>query len=449
VRAIRTYRPLVVLNGWSGTPADGHGQHQLAGQLAPLAFAAAADPARYPEQIAEGLRPWQARKLYVRHGFAGDPATATLRLPTGKLDPVLGRSYHEIGIEGRVQQRSQETGAIEARGAKTSNLDLVADLTGRARPAPGIETGVFDGIDTSLAALPALAGLPSGSLATELANMDVSARQALASPYLVRAPARLVPDLATGLTAARAALAAASRLNAPAAARAEAEFLLAIKVAQFEDALLRASGVAVDALADREVAAAGESLGVGVHLFTPEGSTVTAGPSALAAPAGWTSATAAAESDDSERNPFARFFGDQPTRSDRFEVQVAADAGPTTPYWLAAPRTGPVFTWAGVPTALQTQPFQPPLVTARVPLTLGGVEVVVERPVQHRYADPVRGEIRRNVEVVPAVSVAFDEPLAIVPARPPGRARSASACAARRSRRAPARCAWWRRPAGR
>jgi hypothetical protein len=85
------------------------------------------------------------------------------------------------------------------------------------------------------------------------------------------------------------------------------------------------------------------------------------------------------------------------------------------PYWLTTPRTGPVFTWAGVPTALQTQPFQPPLVAARVPLTIGGVEVVVERPVQYRYADPVRGEIRRNVEVVPAVSVAFDEPLAIVP----------------------------------
>ena len=62
VRAIRRYRPLVILNGWSGTPADGHGQHQLAGKLAPLAFAAAADPAKYPEQIAEGLRPWQPQE---------------------------------------------------------------------------------------------------------------------------------------------------------------------------------------------------------------------------------------------------------------------------------------------------------------------------------------------------------------------------------------------------
>ena len=51
VRVIRTYRPLVVYSRFSGTPADGHGQHQLAGKLTPLAFKAAADPAQFPEQI--------------------------------------------------------------------------------------------------------------------------------------------------------------------------------------------------------------------------------------------------------------------------------------------------------------------------------------------------------------------------------------------------------------
>ena len=124
VRAIRAYRPLVILNGWSGTSADGHGQHQLAGRLAPLALAAAADPARYPEQIAEGLRPWQARKLYVRQAFSPDAAAPTLRLPTGTVDPVLGRSFFEIAMEGRSQHKSQEMGVLEVRGPKASNLIL-------------------------------------------------------------------------------------------------------------------------------------------------------------------------------------------------------------------------------------------------------------------------------------------------------------------------------------
>jgi LmbE family N-acetylglucosaminyl deacetylase len=413
VRAIRRYRPLVVLNGWSGTPADGHGQHQLAGTLAPLAFAAAADPAKYPEQLAEGLRPWRARKLYVRHGFGADPATATLWLPTGTLDPVLGRTFNEIAMEGRSQHKSQEMGVVEARGARTSNLDLVANLTGAAAGVP--ERSVFDGIDTSLAGLAALAGLPAGSLSTELAAMDAAAAQALASADVLRAPAKVVPVLARGLAAARAARTAAAALSAPAGARAEVDFLLAIKVGEFEDALVRASGIVVDALADREVASAGDTLKVNVNVFQSDGTPVTAGASTLAVPAGWSAAPAPPAEAAAGGSPFARFFREEPTRTEPWQVTVAADALPTQPYWLRTPRTGPVFTWTGVPTALQTLPFEPPPVVARVPLTIGGAAVTVERPVVFRYADAVRGEIRRDVAIVPAVSVAFDETLAIVP----------------------------------
>ena len=69
VRAISTFRPLVIISRFSGTPADGHGQHQLAGYLTPIAFKAAADPNMFPEQFREGLKPWQAKKLYVGQGF--------------------------------------------------------------------------------------------------------------------------------------------------------------------------------------------------------------------------------------------------------------------------------------------------------------------------------------------------------------------------------------------
>ena len=418
VRAIRRYRPLVILNGWSGTPADGHGQHQLAGTLAPLAFAAAADAAKYPEHLAEGLRPWQARKLYVRHGFGADPAAATLRLPTGTLDPVLGRSYFEIAMEGRSQHKSQEMGVIEGRGAKTSNLRLITNLT----PAVGepstrkiVETSVFAGIDTSLVGLAALAGLPQGALATELAAMDAAAAEALASADIVRAPVTLVPVLARGLAAARAARTAAAALSATADAKAEADFLLTLKVAEFEDALVRASGIVVDALAEREVASAGDTLRVNVNMFQPDGAPVTAGPSTLVVPAGWTAAPAPPPEAAPGGSPFARFFREEPTRTDQWQVTVAADALPAQPYWLRTRRTGPVFTWSGVPPALQTRPFEPPAVIARVPLTIGGAAVTVERPVVFRYADSVRGEIRRDLAIVPAVTVAFDETLAIVP----------------------------------
>jgi LmbE family N-acetylglucosaminyl deacetylase len=65
VRVIRTFHPDVLVARFSGTDRDGHGHHQASAILTKEAFRAAADPNRFPEQIKEGLLPWQAKKLYV------------------------------------------------------------------------------------------------------------------------------------------------------------------------------------------------------------------------------------------------------------------------------------------------------------------------------------------------------------------------------------------------
>jgi LmbE family N-acetylglucosaminyl deacetylase len=107
VRVIRTFRPLVIYSRFTGTPADGHGHHQMAGYLTPQAYRAAADPNQFPEQLREGLRPWQAKKLYRGAGFRPDPANPpTVQVQEGIVDPVIGRSFAEISFEGRSPSRS-------------------------------------------------------------------------------------------------------------------------------------------------------------------------------------------------------------------------------------------------------------------------------------------------------------------------------------------------------
>jgi LmbE family N-acetylglucosaminyl deacetylase len=66
VRAIRLFRPLVITATFIGGVTDGHGQHQVSGQIAQEAFNAAADPSVFPELTAEGILPWQALKVYAR-----------------------------------------------------------------------------------------------------------------------------------------------------------------------------------------------------------------------------------------------------------------------------------------------------------------------------------------------------------------------------------------------
>lgn len=461
VRTIRLYRPLVVVARFTGTPADGHGQHQLAGKLTPLAFDAAGDSSRFPEQFKEGLQPWQPRKLYVGQSFRPDAAKeATIRVPTGVYDPLLGRTFFEISMEGRSQHKSQEMGMVERRGPQFSGLRLLkvagrsaggagakttsTDTNGAAgtngagagakgaaaKPATAgagatagsaaangeagalTEVGVFDGIDTSLAGLPALVGLPAGALRAPLAAMQKASASALSS-LDVTAPAKIIPALASGLTAARDARKQLAALgSASAVARADADFFLALKESEFEEALVRASGLVVDVLANAETAAPGEAVHASVHIYVPDGSAVTLAASTLDAPAGWQVAAGGDAKKDDPNDFMARFFRETPTRSDAFTVQVPADASFTQPYWLAKKRQGNVFDWTDPKT--KNLPFAPAFVTGVVHATIGGVPVSVHRPLQYRFADSIRGEIRRDFNVVPALTVAFDQQLDVV-----------------------------------
>jgi len=69
VWTVRHYRPDVVILQFSGTPRDGHGQHQASALLVRRAYFAAADPRRFPEQQME---PWKPKRLLhnIRFLFA-------------------------------------------------------------------------------------------------------------------------------------------------------------------------------------------------------------------------------------------------------------------------------------------------------------------------------------------------------------------------------------------
>src|SRR6185436_12972291 len=110
VRVIRTDRPLVIVSRWRGDAHDGHGNHQASGQLTREAYQAAGDPAAFPEQIAEGLRPWPALKLYV--GGLGEDERWTARIDAGTYSPWLGESYADTGRRGLAWQRSQNGGRV-------------------------------------------------------------------------------------------------------------------------------------------------------------------------------------------------------------------------------------------------------------------------------------------------------------------------------------------------
>ncbi len=155
VRVIRTFRPDVLVARFSGTERDGHGNHQASGILTKEAFRAAADPKRFPQQIAQGLDPWQAKKLYIGNVCPWGSMTCpgedwTVRFNTGERDPNLGMSYVQFAMEGLRHQMSQGAAnwTVEPGDRFTFYKLVDSTLPGGAEKV-GHETSFFDGIDTT------------------------------------------------------------------------------------------------------------------------------------------------------------------------------------------------------------------------------------------------------------------------------------------------------------
>ncbi len=399
VRAIRQFRPNVVVSRWRGTPADGHGHHQFAGYLTPLAVEAAADPNRYTEHFAEGLSPWQTDKLYVMRRLLPDAVdTPSLVINTGEFDPVTGRSYFEIGMQGRSQQKTQQMGSLELRGNQQSGLDLIVSRADAAES----DSSVFDNIDTSIRGIAAFEARAHGEFASLLEVLEIAATDALVS-YRPLNPGATVPALTRGLGAARAARSEALS--------SDGQRLLDEKIGEFESAIVLAAAVTVDALADTETPVPGSAFQVATRIYGIESTDLKVIDVKLRAPLGWETSEISISELSNEKNYRRR---DQADAEYYFGVNVPANAELTQPYWLELPREGFMYDWSRAGEA-RNQPFQEPLLLASVTLEVGGEHLLVEKEVQYRYVDRIRGEIRRRIDIVPAVSIEPATELQIVP----------------------------------
>lgn len=251
VRVIRINRPLVLVSRFYGSTRDGHGNHQTAGVVTQEAFELAGDPSQFPEQITdEGLRPWQPLKVYrsnlrsrsnrqLRGSSTPPEHRWNVGIDVGTFSPWLGESYQEFASLGLSFQRSQTSGRRSDRSG--AHYQFFERVNSRVE-APEEETGFFDGIDTSISGIYALAGAtPPEGASDLLSEIESSVAEAVAA-YAIHNPAAVVPSLVQGLSLTREAIELSEGNE-------EALFLLTIKERQFQDAVNTALGLQFRAVA--------------------------------------------------------------------------------------------------------------------------------------------------------------------------------------------------------
>jgi len=115
VLAIRKFKPDVIICRFPTTGEGGHGHHTASAILALEAFDAAADPTKFPEQLAY-TQVWQAKRIFWNtFNFGGTNTTAPdqLKIDVGVFNPLLGKSYGEIAADSRSMHKSQGFGSAK------------------------------------------------------------------------------------------------------------------------------------------------------------------------------------------------------------------------------------------------------------------------------------------------------------------------------------------------
>jgi LmbE family N-acetylglucosaminyl deacetylase len=126
---IRKFQPDIIITRFPEDKRAGHGQHSASSVLARLAFSAAADPKQFPEQLTQGVQPWQATRIYWNNYNFGSVNTTRedqLKIEVGGFNPLVGKSYGEIAADSRSQHRSQGFGIAHSRGNFTEYFSLTA-----------------------------------------------------------------------------------------------------------------------------------------------------------------------------------------------------------------------------------------------------------------------------------------------------------------------------------
>ncbi len=104
VLAVRRERPQVIIATFIGAVSDGHGQHQVSGEIAQEVFKAAGDPKVFPEQLKDGLEPWQPLAVYSMVPFAPVTDKGSVRLRD-----------RQVGARRSSAITSRENGSRESR----------------------------------------------------------------------------------------------------------------------------------------------------------------------------------------------------------------------------------------------------------------------------------------------------------------------------------------------
>lgn len=360
VRIIRSFKPDIIITRFPGDERAGHGHHTGSALLALEGFHAAADSSRFPEQIRQGLEPWAARRLlWNTFSFGGNSTIREdqFKFDAGAYNPLLGMSYGEISALSRSEHKSQGFGVPSSRGEALEYFETVAG------PVPVQD--IMEGIDLTWGR----EGI--GSLTQTIDK--------IITDFDPSAPQNSVPEL----------LKLYKLLGGNSSVSAK-EFSLQdrysswkkIKAAEVAEIIKSAMGIFAEITATQQVQVAGDSLKLRFTMINRSGIPI----------------DRASLLYQGKAYPVNDMLRSNINYSIDLVEPAAARAEDYQPYWLRRPSQKGSFDV--VDEELIGLPGNPDT-SAILELVIQGNRLEIAIPRQYKYTDPVNGEIRQPLLLVP------------------------------------------------
>lgn len=380
VWVIRNFRPDVIICRFPTTGEGGHGHHTASALLAVEAWYAAGLSYRFPEQL-QYVETWQPKRVFWNtFNFGGANNTPIspdlLKLNVGMFNPLLGKGYGEIAAESRSNHKSQGFGSARGRGELLEYFKLLK--------GDSVKTDVFEGINQTWARL-------------EGTKKIQKAIDKCIEEYNVQHPEKSV----AALTEIYKLIKALEEKNA------EIKYWKTQKLKETENLILACAGLWLEATAKDFIAIPGQDITITTQIINYHGANATVNKVNYL---GLTDTTLSLDLVPQRKiqNPKEKPMEFVPALHSYTHTEKLWDRMPySTPYWLAENHTNGLFTVKNRFLIGKAENDAAAKVTFDI--TINGLNLKVERPVQYKYVDPVKGEVYRPLEILPPATVNIAE----------------------------------------
>ena len=359
VWVIRKFQPDIIITRFPGDARAGHGHHSASAIIANEAYEAAADTLQFTEQFKHGVSTWKAKRILwntFNFGSLNTTSDKQLKLEVGSYNPVIGKSYGEIGAEARTMHKSQGEGRPRRRGPIFEYFENI----GGDKPL----NDIMDGVSTNWTRLSA------ASIQKDIA--------VIVQQYNIQDPAASVP----ALVSLHESISRLPNSN-----------WKSFKLQELQELIKESAGIFIEATSQQRQVVPGANFQVQFLLNQRSNSIATLQQVIL--PGKDTVTNTILQNNQSIQ------FG--------YNFRVPKSQPISQPYWLEMPKTEGMFVVKDQ--LLIGKAENEPSFEGTAIINLSGKPFQFKFPIQYKYLDLTKGDIYQPIVVIPEQEIKYEKEL--------------------------------------